>query len=122
MFSSNQKLTITGDDFRGLKIAIECALNLMQCAVESYTINLGGEISFYSLPNYGLVRIDQRDGTNLEYIAHLVAAHLASSAYTDAIMAMDNCGGDGSHGQGWKLYAKGPDGFAIKPFWTYYAK
>ena len=126
MFSSNQKLIVTGDENKSLKKLLEYIFYVHNNYATSYYFK-EGVIVFnigYSSEKTEYIKIDKEDEKNVELFVNLIGAFLSKSS-TKKFYDYQFEEGDGSYHYGWELeYINDsfPSRIEIRPFKTFYHK
>lgn len=142
MFSSNQKLVVTGDKLKDLKQFLNCTLEmwlpiknpkLKHWGVKGYEITENDGLNLYIYIDEDIenraVLIPEEEIGNEEYLFKVVEQYLVSNKYKKLLEKTYNPdkNADGVSHPGWELttnkYGCGfSEGIKIRPFWTFYHK
>jgi hypothetical protein len=138
MFSSNQKLLISGDNEKYLKIVLDCIVALGELKLNAYSIDDINGLMFYcclddNLPN--IFYIPKEEIGNNEYTYNIIRLYLSSKKYLNLLHKIKNPADklDGSSWKGWLIgLCKDIENleerfdwrktFYVKPYWSFYHK
>jgi hypothetical protein len=133
MFSSNQMFLISGDNDNNLRMALQCALGIMDDYIRGYIYDENHGLLLCSSSwviehNAKIIKIDTDEVGNFKYIYNMIKLYLCSKKYKDLLYKIGcNEHGDGSAYEGWIMGSCKESGIYdfslfIKPFYAYYAK
>jgi len=134
MFSSNQKLSISGDHDKELRIFLNAILEYDSIKPNAYGIEEGKGLILYKWLDKNLQDINyipEEEVGNFEYLFNIVKLYLSSKKYQDLLHKTENEADqwDGSSRAGWEIGLCSNIGdydyhkiIYIKPFWAFYHK